>query len=280
MPQRNVMPVLPNQQNQRQQPQKKPPQTGGVNVKALVIIGIVVIGIIVLIAVKGGKPNKYESNTESLVTADSTPVETTPVETTPVVTEPPEPVEIDPSENAGTQITDLLAEGSVFHDANKYTLVTDIGYSNANSVADNTVISLDSNLTLYPSASCAYSYEFNTVNITHSSGSVLTLTRKAAYDKRYMPTVEEYTASLQTIAKSNGIVKPVYGEVYVGSNLCGTYVKGTLKANKEETDKTIVVMHFSGSPEIYSLAAIYSTQDEFDILLNSIRLYNTTLKLN
>lgn len=280
MPQRNVMPTLPNQQNQRQQPVRRPPQKNGgnkgINVKALVILVIVVIAIIVIIIVGSNASTNYESQpAESTVATESVPEVTTTT-----ATEPPEPVELDPSENNGTQITDLLAEGSVLSEANKYTLVTDIAYANAYSVADSTVISLDKNLTLVPSASCAYSYGFNTANITHNSGALLSIARRQAVNRKEMPTISEYTASLEQMAKANGVIKPTFGEVYVGSSKCGVYVKGTLKANKEETTKTILLMHFSGDPEIYSMAAIYNTQDELDLLLNSVKLYSATLKLN
>lgn len=271
MAQRNVMPTLP---NQRPQQMKKPSQNGnkGINIKAIVILVIIIIGIVVLLIVKGNEPNKYENSSSSSESSSS--VESSEPE------EPPVPVEKDPSENSGTQMTDLLVDGSVFKTENKYVLATDIAYPGAISVADNTVISLDNNLTLVPSASCAYSYEFNTANITHSSGALLTVTRRQSTDRRNMPTTDDYKASLEEIAVANGIDNPTYGEVYVGSSKCGMYVKGNLKANKEVTDKTILILHCSGDPEIYSLAVIYKTQDELDLLFNSVKLYNSSLKLN
>lgn len=279
MPQRNVMPTLPNQVPPRQQKPGNPKRNdNGLNVKALIILAAVVIGIIILIIVKGNSPSKYEQSDSSLVAATSSevPEATTsdPIESEPVV------VEADPADNAGTELTDLLAEGSVFNDANKYVLATDINYPGAVSCADSTVVSLDKNMTLSPSASCAYAYGFNSVNITHTSGSVLYLARDAAADYRNMPTAEDYLASLEVIAKKNGVVKPLAGKVYVGSSCCGSYVKGTLKVNKEETDKTLLLMHISGNPEIYSVAVIYTSQDELDILLNSLKLYGSSLKLN
>lgn len=236
MANKNVMPVLPPRNNpQQNQPNRQNKsgnqQPGKVNVKALVIFGVVVIGIIVLIVVRncaGTKPVIEDSSDSEYM------------ESLPAYSEPEES-SYDPSTNSGTEypVEDLAA---VFKDNSRYVFVTDVDFTNKVNVADETAIVVDTYLSLRPTEQCVYRFATNEVTITHANGSMVDIKRSyyKSDDAYGSDNNKQFTYDLLVKnANANSVIQPTYGDVYLGTDWAGKYVKGylTVIKEKEETEE-------------------------------------------
>lgn len=267
------MPTLPprNQPQQPQRPHGNKAPGNGVNKKALVIFGVVVVGVIVMISVGTCRSNSNVDTEPDYTVSSSEPEIPDVVSSTP----PPEPPA--PEENSGTEIP--LVSGAIYRDSDKFVLASDIMYSETKSVADVSTISLNEYLTVKPNAACTYNFEPNTLIMTHNTGSLISLTR-AKYASTETLHVEEFDPILAEHATANGVENPYYGNIYLGTVLRGRYVTGTVTPAGDTESKTFLLCYFYGDPEIYTMTALYNSDDAFNLLLNSISWNKNAIQLN
>lgn len=265
---KNVMPTLP-PRNQPQQPQNNKSSGTGVNKKgliALVVVAVVIIGIIALRNCSSADSEKEPANTSTIA---STTVESVVVES--VVVEPPAP-----EENSGTEIP--LVSGAIYKDIDKFVLASDVAYPETKSVADVSLIYLNDNLTIRPNTACTYAFEPNTIIMTHNSGSLISVSR-AKYTGSDTPSTGEFDSLLAENAEANGVKNPVYGNLYVGTTLRGRYVTGEVTPAGSTESETFMLGYFYSDPEVYTLTALYNSDDAFKVLLNSISLNKNAIQL-
>lgn len=296
MANKNVMPVLPPRntpQSQANKPNNQKPSK--VNIKALVIFGIVVIAIIILIVTRnciGTEPPIIDDSydTESV---ESIPEYSMPEESTP-----------GPAENSGTEYpAENLAV--VFKDNNRYVLATDVEFTNVVNVADETAIVVDTYLSLRPTDQCVYRFDTNEVTITHANSSMVNIKRAYYKSDDAYGSDNNKTFTYQLLAKNakaNGIMQPLYGDVYLGTKWAGKYVKGYVSVAKEKneleeddsevesssTDSEVIeteevpfiLAYIFSSEEVYTVSLFYTTQDTQEVLFNTILIENSQLRLN
>ncbi len=269
---KNVIPTLPphNQPQRPQRSQNNKPSGNGVNVKAIIILVVIAVGIIVLISVRSCVPAGTNSEPESIIYSE--PIVSDVVSITPTPPEPPTP-----EENSGTEIP--LVSGAIYRDIDKFVLASDVVFTETKSVADVSLISLNESLTVKPNATCTYDFEPNTIIITHNTGSLISITR-AKYAGVETPTSEQFDTLLSGHAEANGVEKPVYGNLYLGTTLRGRYVTGIVTPAGDVEPKTFLLCYFYGDPEIYTITALYNSDDAFNVLLNSISWNKSTIQLN
>ena len=266
MANRNVMPTLPPQNNPRPTVPNGPNgpvgngNGGGVNKKALAIIAAVALGIVILLVSKScsSSNDKPEEPDPAITTAVTTVV------TEPVVIEPP-----DPSENTGTEIP-ILTEGTIFKDTNKYILASNVAFPETKAVADIVTLQVDEKLSIKPASSCVYTNSANSVNITHTSGSVLNLYRAEVIDRDLKLESADYDAELRRHAQMNGVTDFTFGDVFIHTTNCGRYVRGTVTPAGSTEPMTYMLCYFKNDLQMYTCVILYNSEDACQILTDSI----------
>lgn len=252
------MPTLPHQPGGSQQS----PQNNGVSKKGLVIFAVIAI-VIVLIIVFRSLTGSDQSDTSIPESEPETTSYITEASSEPEVVEPP-----DPSENDGTSIPVL--DGVIFKGTDGYIFASDVGFSETKTIADITSIVMDDNVSIKPVASCIYYSAANSVSITHTSGSVLSVYRAYLKSSEDESSGDLYDTQLQQHARANGFTNTSIGDVFINTSRCGRYIRGTVTPANASEPMTCILCYFNFDKYIYTCTALFNSQDTCDMLFGSL----------
>lgn len=260
LPMRNLQ--RPVQKSNQHNKSGKPP------IKMIVILAVVVLLIIIWLVSTGGKSDSASSRVESEA------IEYTTLVTT-IYTEP-EPTIVDTFD----EDYDIIITTSDFIEktSKQFKFNSSLTYPDSYTLSNGVSIKLSDDMTITPIKSCTYAYDVNKIDITHSSGAVLSIQRSGHDDSiKY----DDMANSITAMLKKGSAKKINISNVYVGTKLCGKAGKGTVvDASGTELEMTLIDIYYSNC--LYTMISLAddSSSDFIDLLLNNISFGNSKISIS
>lgn len=156
-----------------------------------------------------------------------------------------------------------------------YVINSNLQYSDATTIAEDSMLRMGNNLSVTPIRSCMYEFTgSNRLNILHTSGATLSIKRGQI---REQVDYDKMDAELKGYAQEADASMVSLANVYVGTQLSGRYEKASITIN--EQPKTLMLAYIVYSGEFYTLVSLAdeTNSDFMYMMFNSISVGSHTI---
>lgn len=259
------------------QPTNKPVKTGSSktnkpNLRVILIITAVFIIMIVLMIIANNSstqelPDYVDSNIQPTVTTEQSSVQDEYIVSIPQTD----------ITDTGANIFDLAyTDSSIFHQKdNVFSFDESLQYSGAQPLAEDNKLYLGADLWYVPTKTCTFHYDKNKLDISHTSGSLLSIVRSSLDND-----IEDFSifdAELTNKLEKGKATEISLATVYRGSYACGRRASGVVSV--DENDYFVSIAYVTYDDILYTIIGVaqQSFEEFLDLMQHSLYIDGITL---
>lgn len=256
---------MPNRMIPPQQTPQQPMKKQSKFKKSWIVLILVVVVFIIFLVVKG-LGNTGPEPTSQLPESSSMPQTSMSVESEPII-------------QTTSGALDEIAkpkESSFTETKSAYIFNRDLVFSGSSTLADENVISIGKNVCVTPMKSCLFKFTTNKIDISHSSGTVMSIQRSCYRDAVNYNAVDK--AITDNLAE--GLAGEItFSDVYLGSTKRGR--SGSAQIKIDEKEYFMSITYLFASDEVVTVVALSEPGDEdfIDILYRNITISGQKLTI-